>query len=77
MMGLWKKWEDLCPEQIFLNSKATAVTEPEVSKNAKTRFFHANTIKKGQKMPNYDVHAKHNFFMPNHFKKGQIYRIWS
>jgi len=26
-------------------------------------FFHANTIKKGPKMPNYDVHAKHHFFM--------------
>jgi len=35
-------------------------------------FFHANTIKNGQKMSNYDVHAKHHFVMPNHFKKGQI-----
>jgi len=35
-------------------------------------FFHANPIKKGQKMPNYDVHAKRHFFMPNHVKKGQI-----
>jgi len=36
-------------------------------KKRQTMFFHANTIKKGQKMPNYDVHAKHHFFMPNHF----------
>jgi len=64
----------------------TALPEPQVLKNAKqclfmptpskkaikcqTMSFHANTIKKGQKMPNYDVHAKHHFFMPNHFKKG-------
>ena len=39
-------------------------------------FFHANTIKRGQKMPNYDVHANHHFFMPNNLKKGQISRIW-
>jgi len=39
-------------------------------------FFHANTIKKAKKMPNYDIHAKHRFFMPNHFQKGQIFGIW-
>jgi len=38
--------------------------------------FHANTIKKSQKMPNYDVHAKHHFFMPNHFEKGHISGTW-
>jgi len=48
-MGLWWKREDLCPEKKFYNSKPTAVTEPKVLKNAKQCFFHANSIKKGQK----------------------------
>jgi len=32
-----------------LNSKPTAATEPAISKKCQTMFFHANTIKKGQK----------------------------
>ena len=59
-----------------LNSKPTAATEPEVSKKCQTMFFHANTIKKGQKMPNYDVHTKHHIFMPNHHKNTPTWQPW-
>jgi len=47
----------LSPEKA-LNSKPTAVTEPEVSKKAKECFFMPTPSKKAKKMPNYDVHAK-------------------
>jgi len=33
-------------EKKFYNSKGIAVTEPEVLKNSKQCFLHANTIKK-------------------------------
>jgi len=38
-------------------------------------FFHANTIKKGQKMPNYDVHAKHHFFTKPLHKKPNFWNL--
>jgi len=65
----------LSPEKAF-NFKPTAASESGISKKCQTMYFHANTIKKGQKIPNDDVHAKHHFFMTNHFKKGQISGIW-
>jgi len=38
-MGPWQKREDLSPEKKCYNSKPTAVTEPEVLKNAKPCFL--------------------------------------
>jgi len=57
-MGLWQKREDILSPEKALNSKPTAVTEPEVSKKAKECFFMPTPSKKAKKMPNYDVHAK-------------------
>jgi len=38
-MRPWWKRDDLCPKKKFYNSNPKAVTEPEVSKNAKQCFF--------------------------------------
>jgi len=66
-----EKREHLSSEKA-LNSKPTAVTEPEFSKKAKQCFFMPTPPKKAKKMPNHAVHAKHHFFMPNRFEKCQI-----
>jgi len=48
-MGPWQKRADLRPGKKFYNSKPTEVTEPEVLKNAKQRFFMPTPSKKAKK----------------------------
>ena len=56
----------------FYNSKPTAVTEPEVLKNAKQYFFMPAPSKKAKKMPYYNVHAKHHFFHAKPLQKAKF-----
>jgi len=51
-MGPWQKREDVCPQKNHLISRRQQQLSQRFQKNAKQCFFHANAIKKGQKMPN-------------------------